>query len=93
MKYYKVNPKFNDTQLYIRKEKNNYYEYECDLVPNELFTEKEFNNLMKKHWKLVFHSKEKPKNIKEVFQEVNYFKNKSYYFFGARFNLMQEETI
>lgn len=70
MVYYRVKPQADQTQIYNQRGK--YLDF---LIANELYTQSEYN-------KLIAKSKFK---IENKFEQIEIPKNKTYFFFGARF--------
>lgn len=77
MTYYKIKPEYDNRQVYIKH--NHYYEYSgIILVANELYTVKEWERLNKRYY---------IRDSKYVYDIIECNKNKTYWFFGARFEM------
>lgn len=80
MKYYKVKPQFDNAQI-LKTTGRGYYKIYGFLVGNELYTPAELK-------KLLNGATFRGCGIKDdtiIFDEIEISKNKTYFFFGARF--------
>lgn len=71
MKFYMVKPEYDQCRRYTERP-NHSLKVDGRLVRNELYTEKERAKLMNGDW---------------MFEEVEVKKNRTYWFFGCRFNM------
>lgn len=78
MVYYRVKPKY-DNYGRNKRMKNGRLAYGGIFIGNELYTEKEYNNLIQQYQFRIPAS--------ELFERVEISKRRVYWFFGARFEM------
>ena len=80
MVYYRVKPQYDNTPKYKRMNNNKYLINDGSiLIGNELYTEKEYNRMIKNY---VFRIP-----AGKLFERVEISKRRVYWFFGARFEM------
>ena len=83
MKYYQVLPKFDGLQVWRWSDRARALVLDRELVPGELLTPAVYNRVMRCDFRTP--GRGWVRDGVQLFQEVTIPKNKTYWFFGARF--------